>query len=192
MKRRTLLAGLASTSAASSMLVGSGAFTSVNADRRLNVEVADDNLALLSLSERGEGVEGPLGRSNKGGDQVTFSFPGRSRQSEDPELGLGVDSVYVFTQDGGEAGDESPEKGLARIENRGTQPVVVYSNHQTDSELEIELFDVEDPQQTALRDAPEKLSVGDYVDVGFRIRTFGAEVGDFDETLTIVAEKPDD
>lgn len=192
MKRRTLLAGLASTSAASSMLVGSGAFTSVSAERRLNVEVADDNLALLALSERGEGTEGPLGRSNKGGDQVTFSFPGRSRRSEDPDLGLGVDSVYEFTQDGGEASEEYPEKGLARIENRGTQPVVVYSIHQTGSELEIELFDVDDSQQTALRNDPEELAVGGYVDVGFRIRTFGAEVGDFEETLTIVADHPDE
>lgn len=192
MKRRTLLAGIASASTAGTMVVGSGAFTSVSADRQLNVEIADDNRALLAISERGEGAGGALGRSNKGGDKVTFSFPGRSRQFDNPDLGLGTDSVYEFTQDAGEAGNGSPEKGLARIENRGTQPVIVYSTFQTSSELEIELFNVEDPDQTALRDEPEELSSGDYVDVGFRIRTHDADIGRFDETLTIVAEQPDD
>ncbi|MDB2223857.1 hypothetical protein PN416_04595 [Halorubrum ezzemoulense] len=190
MKRRTFLAGIASASTAGTMVVGSGAFTSVSADRRLSVEVADDNRALLAISERGEGAEGALGRSNKGDDQVTFSFPGRSRQFDNPDLGLGTNSVYEFTQDAGEAGNVSPENGLVRIENRGTQPVVVYSTYRTSSELEIEMFDVEDPDKTALRHDPEELSVGDYMDVGFRIRTHDADVGRFDETLTIVAEKP--
>ena len=192
MKRRTLLAGIASASTAGTMVVGSGAFTSVSADRRLSVEIADDNRALLAISERGEGAEGALGRSNKGGDQVAFSFPGRSQQFENPDLGLGKDSVYEFTQDAGEADSGSPEKGLARIENRGTQPVKVYSRHRTSSEIEIELFDVQDPDQTALRDDPEELSAGGYVDVGFRIRTYDADIGRFDETLTIVADQPDD
>lgn len=68
----------------------------------------------------------------------------------------------------------------------------VYSKHETDSELEIELYDETDPDETALRDEPAELNVGESVDVGFRIRTFGADVDTFDETLTIVADQPDD
>lgn len=190
MKRRALLTGIAST-AVTSMLVGSGAFTSVAADRRVNVEIADDNQALLAFSERGEGLYPEGGRSNEGGDTVSFAFPGVGQQIEEPELGLGADSVYEFTQDGGEADNDSSEKGLARIENRGTQIVEVYSIHRTDSEIDIELFDVDDPEKVTLREDPAELSVGDYVDIGFRIRTHDAEIGDFDETLTIVANRPD-
>ena len=192
MKRRTLLAGVGSLTAASSLVFGSGAFTSVSADRSVNVEVADDNQSLLAVHERGDSqyVEG--GRSSKGGDTVSFSFPGVGRQINDPDLGLGVDSVYEFTQDSGEADSQDVEEGLARIQNQGTQPVEVYTVHESDTGLGIELFDVADPDWTALRDDPVELSVGGEVIVGVRIRTHGAGTGDFDETLTIVAEQPDD
>jgi len=60
---------------------------------------------------------------------------------------------------------------------------------ETDSELEIELYDVSDDDETALRDDPPELGVGDAVEVGYRVRTFDVEVGTFDETLTIIAEK---
>ena len=192
MKRRTLLAGVGSLAAASSTILGSGAFTTVSADRTVNVEVADDNQSLLALHERGESryVEG--GRSNKGGDTVSFSFPGVGRRIDNPSLGLGVDSVYEFTQDSGEAGNQNPEQGLARIQNQGTQPVEVHSVHKTDSPLEIELFDVTDSDWTALRDDPVELTVGAEVYIGVRLRTHGGSTGDFDETLTIIADQPDE
>jgi len=192
MKRRTVLAGLGSLTASSALAVGSGAFTSVSADRTVTVETADDNQALLGLEERGDGEYGDGGRSLKGGDTVSFSFPGVGRRLEDPEVGLGVDSVYVFVNDGGESAEADPDRGLARVENQGTQPVEVYSVHRTDTEIEIELFDVTDSDRTALRDDPVQLGAGEFVDVGFRIRTFDADVGEFDETLTVVADQPGD
>lgn len=184
MKRRTLIAGVSGLTA-SVLTVGSGAFTTVSANRSVTIETSDDNDALLSLSELGESGYGASGRSWKGGDTVSFSFPGTGRRIKDPNVGLGVDSVYEFTQDSG----EDAQSGLARIENKGTQPVLVYSSHETDSGLQIELFDVDDPQQTALRDDPEELAVGEYVDIGFRIRTYGTGVGEFDEKLTIIADQ---
>ncbi|MBV0924099.1 hypothetical protein KTS45_07760 [Halomicroarcula limicola] len=194
MKRRTLLAGLGSLTAANSLIVGSGAFTSISADRTINAEIADDNRALLAIHERGDSRYGVGGRSNESGDTVTFSFPGVGRRlnNDDPGVGLGVDSVYEFTQDSGEADSQSPKQGLARIQNQGTQSVEVYSVHETSSELEIELFDVTNPDRTALRDDPTVMNVGDHVDVGFRIRTTGTDLGTHDETLTIVAEATDD
>ena len=188
MKRRTLLAGFATTSAASSMLIGSGAFTSVSADRRLIVETAGDNNALLRLKQLGDGS-----RSSENGtpENVEFSFPGKDNRLANPNLGLGVDSVYEFDRDSGESDDPDPDKGLLRIENQGTQPVEVYSEHDTDSELEIELYDVSDDGKTALRYDPPTLNVGGSVDVGFRVRTFDAGVDTFDETLTIIADQPD-
>lgn len=192
MKRRTLLAGVGSLTAASSMVLGSGAFTNVSAARTVNVELADDNQSLLALHERGEARYAEGGRSNKGGDTLSFSFPGVGERINDPDTGLGVDSVYEFTQDSGEASKQDPEQGLARIQNQGTQPVEVYSAHETNSDLEIELFDVTDSDWTALRDDPVELTVGAEVHIGVRIRTQNGSTGEFDETLTIIADQPDE
>jgi hypothetical protein len=192
MKRRTFVGSLGALAAGGSAVLGTGAFTSVSASRSLTVEVADDNDALLALSELGEGSDGKGGRSQKGGDTVSFSFPGVGRRLADPDLGLGTDSVYEFDRDSGEADAADPERGLLRVENRGTQPVDVHSEFPDSSQIDVELFDVSDPDRTALRDDPAELGVGEFVDVGFRISTDGADIGTFDETLTVVAEQPTD
>lgn len=187
MKRRTVITCFGGM-AASALAVGSGAFTTVSAKRMITVETAEDDEALLALSDRGDSGDGFSGRSWSDGGTISFSFPGTGKRIENPELGLSVDSVYEFTQDSG----NDAEKGLARIENKGTQPIEVYSTHQTDSSLEIELFKIDSPERTALRDKPAELTVGAFVDIGFRIYTYDADIGDFDETLRIVADQPDD
>jgi len=186
MKRRRFVVGVGGLASATSLALGTGAFTSVDADRRLTVETADDNDALLALSQLGDGK-----RSIEDGspERVEFSLPGHGERLDEPDLGLGTDSVYEFDRDADESDDPDPTEGLIRIENRGTQRVSVYSDHETDSELEVELYDVADPDKTALRDDPAVLDEGGSVDTGVRVRTFDADVGTFDETLTIVAEE---
>lgn len=188
MKRRNFILGLGSLTGVGSLVFGTGAFTSVAADRQLTAQVADDNDALLGLHQLGEGE-----RSDEDGtpEQVEFSFPGDEERLADPNLGLGTDSVYEFDRDAAESSKSSPTEGLLRITNQGTQTVEVYSQFQSTSNLEVELYDVTDTEEVALRDDPAELDVGEHVDVGFRIRTFGTPVGTFDETLTIVAEAPD-
>jgi len=189
MKRRNFIAVLGAAATSGATILGTGAFTSVSATRQLEVETAGDNNALLRLKQLGDGS-----RSSENGtpENVEFSFPGKDERLANPDLGLGADSVYEFDRDSGESDDPDPAEGLLRIENQGTQPVEVYSEHETDSELEIELYDVSDDDKTALRDDPPILGIGESVDVGFRIRTFSADVGTFDETLTIIADQPDD
>lgn len=186
MKRRRFIVGLGGLAASSSLVLGSSAFTSVSAERRLEVQTAGDNDALLALKQLGDGKRSIEDDSP---EKVEFSLPGLEERLDDPDLGLGVDSVYEFDRDTDESGKQNPTEGLLRISNRGTQSVEVYSEHETDSELEIELYDVTDDNETALRNDPPKLGVGDDVEVGFRVRTFGVEADTFDETLTIVAEK---
>lgn len=185
MKRRTLIASFGGLTAGSVFAVGSGAFTSVRTERSVTVETANDNDARLRFKQLGDGK-----RSVEDGtpERVEFSFPGLEERLDNPGLGLGPNSVYEFDRDAGESDDTDPVEGLMRIENQGTQPVEVYSKHATGSELEIELYDVTDSNETALRDDPVTLAVGEYVDVGFRIRTFDTESETFDETLTIIAE----
>lgn len=193
MKRRKFILGTGAAAAAGASLLGTSAFTSVSADRRLIVETAGDNNALLGLKQLGDGT-GIGGRSLENGtpEQVMFSFPGSGELDENPDLGLGSDSVYEFDRDSGESDDPHPTEGLLRITNQGSQLVEVYSEDATPSDIDVELYDVTDSDDTALRDEPTELDVGKYVDVGFRIRTFDADVGEFEETLTIVAEDPDE
>jgi len=189
MKRRTLLVGLGGVATACSTIVSTGAFTRVSADRRISVNTSGDNDAFLALSQRGSSKYTGGGRASETGtpETVEFSFPSLGERLND-EVGLGADSVYEFDRDAGESARSDPIEGLLRIKNQGTERVEVYSKHQRDSELEIELYDIDDSERQALRDNPTLLDVGEYVDVGFRIRTFGAEAGEFNEILTIVAE----
>lgn len=161
--------------------MSSGAFTSVSAKREITVKTEEDNEALLQLFELGSG------RRSVEEDVVTFAFPS-FREQATMGVGLGVDSVYEFDRDAEESDNSSPEDGLLGIGNQGTQPVEVFSRHESNSEVEIELYDVTDPQKVALRENPARISVGgDILRTGFRIKTFGAEPKLYDETLTIVA-----
>lgn len=176
---------MASGSVTGGVVIGTGAFNSVEASRRLSVEVAHDNEAYLGLRQLGAGTRS---FEHQTPEKVEFSIPGLFERIDDPELGLGKDSVYEFVYDS----DEDDTRGLLRITNQGTNEVVVCTEHNSQSELEIETFDVTDPTRTALRVEPVELSPGEYVDVGFRIETFGAQNGLYEETLTIIAELPAD
>ena len=181
MKRRRYLAGLVAGSVAGGLGIGSGAFSSAEADRLLSVETAHDNDAYLGLRQLGGGY-----RSIESGtpEQVEFSIPGLTED----DTGLGTNSVYEFVYDDQE--DTTP--GLLAITNQGTNDVEVYSEHETESELEIEMFDVTDSNRTALTVDPPELSPGDEpLHVGFRIKTFSSKSDTYEENLTIIAKSPE-
>lgn len=125
MNRRKFIAALGAATAGISAAAGTGAFTSVSAERSVNVNIADDAYAFLRLNERGGGE-----RSKIDGGTLEFNIPGDdedeypSGNPTDPE-GLGADSVYRF---GGDAAHD--EVGLFAVRNQGTQPVEVYSTQE--------------------------------------------------------------
>lgn len=174
MNRRNLLAGFCGLTSGG-LLMGAGAFSSVEARRRLTVEVAQDSEALLKLEQLGAGHRS-TNDGTRGAVMLTF---GDNQQS----AGLGTDSVYEFDRD-----NDAVVDGLIRITNQGTQSVKIRADHTTDSELTVALYDLSDSERTALRTRPAKLAVGESIDVGVRIRTHGAALGSFEETMTIVAE----
>ena len=188
MNRRTLLVGAGSLTMSGALVNGTGAFTSTSVDRTVTARVASDDQALVALRQRGAG-----GRSVGTGtpERVVFSFPGLLEATDSPELGLGTNSVYEFSRDSGQTigGQTEPVKGLLAIENRGAQPVSVFTRDATDSAVTIELYDVDDPHRTALREEPAQLATGEAVNTGVRIRTGDAEIKEFQETLVIVAEE---
>ena len=168
------------------LVTGTGAFTSTSANRTVTARVADDDQALVALRQRGAGRRS-LGVGTP--ERVVFDFPGSLEAADDEALGLGSHSVYEFSQDSGETitGQTEPVDGLLAIENRGPQPVSVFTRDATDSAVTIELYDVTDPDRTALRDAPAQLATGESVNTGVRIRTGDAESKEFHETLVIAA-----
>lgn len=188
MKRRTLILGLGTTAAVGSAAVGTGAFTSVEADRTISVDTAQDSDAFLKLDALGEsGING--GRSGAG-NTVAFEFPSSDEQTDDsvnPQnpQGLGADSVYRF------ASDIDGSDGLLRITNSGTQPVAVFAEQQTTGDIpEVDLFDVNTDNLLTSDDPYEALGVGEELRVGFQIDTFGVDVQEesYDIVLTIVAD----
>ncbi|NIB98093.1 DUF1102 domain-containing protein [Halobacterium sp. R2-5] len=184
MQRRKFVAGIGSLAAAGAAGIGTGAFTSVEADRDFTVDVADDANAFLRM------VAVP-GSGNSDYVKVRDGqLSGDLSGGNDSLLGDGVNSGAVTTVD-----------DLFRIENHGTQPVYVWiledggrngsKNHAfyvgswSDDATAISLADFNgdldalkgdgrqrQPQYDAGVDtAAVKLGVGDYVDVGLVVDT---------------------
>ena len=105
MNRRKFIIGAAGTALGGSALVGSGAFSSVEADRGVEVAVADDSAAFLAL-EPGE-ENGEYARET--GGTLELSFDGDADVAGN---GFNTDATTLI-------GD------IFRIRNQGTQDVMV-------------------------------------------------------------------
>lgn len=177
MKRRRFLAGAGGLAAAGGAALGTGAFTGVEAERSVSLAVADDDRAFLRLEPLvKEGRNGETtGRSYSNGRVVGFDIPGdEAGESPDAE-GVGIDSVYEFHD-------------LVMIVNQGTQPVQLQSNYTGSTLADLALV----TDDGVLKNDPPVLDVGDSIDVGLYIDTHGSTIGEFDETLTIIADQPDE
>ena len=181
MKRRRLIAAFGTAVAGGSAVLGSGAFTSVSAERSVSVAVADDDRAFLRLEPIvDEGVDGDsdgdpesTGRSFSNGRVVQFDIPG-DEDGENPNAkGVAPDSVYEYHD-------------LLQVVNQGTKSVTVASEYNGASFANLALV----TDDGVLRQDPPTLDVGDGIRVGLLIDTHGTALGTYDETLTIVADQP--
>jgi hypothetical protein len=107
MNRRTLLLGLG-TAAGSAGLVGTGAFSTAEADRDASVRVADESNAYLSISPSST-ANGRFA-TQAADSQIGLDFSGSGNGGG----GVGQDSVYNFDD-------------VFRIANQGTQTVYVWA-----------------------------------------------------------------
>lgn len=177
MNRRRFLAGVGAFTAAGSSALGTGAFTSVEAERSVSISVADDDQAFLRLEPLvNEGIdENSTRRSFSNGKTVGFEIPGNGGGENPSSEGVGLDSVYEFHD-------------LLEVSNQGTQPVQLRSTYSGDDFADLALVN----DNGVFKDDPPELSAGGNINVGLLIDTHGSEIGDFNETLTIVADQPDD
>ena len=99
--RRKFLAGLGALASGSAAAVGTGAFTSVSANRTLSVETAGDVDAYLGL----DASVSP--HANQSGGTMEFQFDGSSEAASGQGLNDNADTTFT---------------DVLRIENQGTEP----------------------------------------------------------------------
>jgi hypothetical protein len=106
MDRRKFIAGLGSLTAAGAAGIGTGAFSSAEAERTVDVAVTTDNNALLGLFAENSGSVGGLENDEYAtveGNQLSLRFDESSEVSDPTDGfvggaggGLGTDSIYYF------------------------------------------------------------------------------------------------
>jgi hypothetical protein len=107
MNRRTLLLSIAAVGGGGAVVGGTGAFTSVEADRDVAVRVADDANAFLSLAAIGPNA--PYVQTTDG--QLSIDLTGDNPTGAGGQ-GVNADAITVF-------------QPLFEIRNRGTQEIDV-------------------------------------------------------------------
>lgn len=165
MKRRTLLLGIG-TVAGTGRVVGSGAFTSVAANRTASVAVADDTDAFLGL--------GPCSGPNSAYAQEENGLLTLELTDDNPtgEGGAGVNPDATTVLD-----------DVFEITNRGSQSVGVWLDVDpavdANGDPAIEFYRDGDPSHGIVGQSEAHcLGVGDSTCIGVVIRTDGISVGD--------------
>jgi hypothetical protein len=106
MDRRTLLKALGLTGAGGAVITSTGAFTSVEANRDVAVQVSDDANAYLAIDDTGNANDEYVTETN---GEFGLDFTGSNSTSESGS-GVNADAVTVF-------------EDLFEVSNQGTQTV---------------------------------------------------------------------
>jgi hypothetical protein len=171
MKRRKVLAGIGSLAAGGAAAIGTGAFTSVEADRQVDVQIASDANAYLGLDNSGDANDAYF---NTSGDEyaVDFADSGNGGTGVNPNANTVAESVFT-------------------IENQGTQEVTVSLSGSGDISVQGQGTEVSAPSSDGINaslddDAGDAtLGVGESIDVDFGINS---GTSDLSGTLTINAD----
>ncbi len=167
MRRRRVLAALGTAAAGGSAILGTGAFTGVEADRSVEVEVVDDADALLAIAPS----DGPNGAFVTGADAGAATLD--LSPSNDAVPGAGVNDDAVTELD-----------DVFRLVNQGTQPVGVWIAAAGGSA--VEFYRRDDPATTLVgEDSAVCLGVGERVRVGVRVDTTDTSTDDLLDTMTV-------
>ena len=174
MKRRQLLLGLSATVSSSAAAIGSGAFSAVEAERQLKINVVADKNAYLTFEDISN-----YAVVNDG--VIEFQFDGQSPPLTDGN-GLGSESVYEFSD-------------VLFVQNNGSQVVELFSKYDGEPVSNIQLTQSTDvnsssggKNQFLTEENPsEPLDPGDAFNIGIVIDTSGMSTGKINTTLDIVA-----
>lgn len=166
MKRRNFIAGIGSLAAGVAGVTGTGAFTSVSANRNVSISVAPDNNAYLQMKE--------LDTSNS--EAFVNDSGGRS-----DTLSISIDETSV----GGKGVNEQAVTffdDLFSITNQGTEPAWVWIksniqgvNYYNSNDNEVISVDQGHPKNAGYgdREVVQYIKVGEGFNVGLTINTIG-------------------
>lgn len=197
MKRRQLITAVGTLAAGSGIAMGTGAFSTVSADRSFAVSTADDSNALLSLS-RGDGREASdiitnntntnnktkkFDFGDKVNDEALTTFDGILEIANISSNGTEVDALeFVPLNANGEEITNNTDSGLS--------PIGVYKTTNT-SQAPLESdFTRDEKADNRIEKFPndnENLEPGESVEVGFIIDTTGGTDLSTIETVRIAA-----
>jgi hypothetical protein len=164
------------------LVAATGAFTSVEADRTVSVNVSDDSDALLALEPNGSSANGNYA----------------SQTGTTVEINLNEDASNV---DGAGVNDNATTKifYIVNVTNQGTQAVDVeagVSNENSDVEVSV-VGNVSNQPNTNAQDVEltsssvNSLGTGDKMSLGLVIDANNATDVNFNETVTLTAEDSD-
>jgi hypothetical protein len=171
MQRRKFIAGVGSLAAGAAAVMGTGAFTSVEADRQVDVQVAEDSNAYLGLDDSGVANDEYF---DTNGDEyaVDFSSTNAGGSGVNPNANTVAESVFT-------------------IKNQGTQEVTVSLGGDSTITAEDETGTLSAPSSDGIvasldKDANDAtLETGQSIDVDFAINS---GTSDLSGTLTISAD----
>lgn len=175
MNRRRLLK-LGGVAAAGSLAIGSGAFTSVSAERSVNIAVTDDDDAYLSLDPDSEYI-----RATTASDELEFFIPGLNEPDDEdtPPTGEGVgrNSNYTFGS-------------LVEVRNQGGDAVEVFSDAPSLPQEFDELALVDSDRSVLLNseDRATELTPGEKFSAGLFMSVQDADLQEYTLSLTIKAD----
>lgn len=166
MRRRRLLATCVAVTGGVVASLGTGAFTSTRAGRTVEVAVADDDDAYLSLDANDE--SGAV-RSRDSGGQIIFDIPGLASRAEGD--GVGPNSTYVFGP-------------LMQVRNQGADPIEFFSDSPASLPGELERILLTGPDGSVLEGESNAVGLdpGDAIQTGLLIET-AADLSPDDEAV---------
>lgn len=155
--------------------LGSGAFSSVEANRSVTVNVASDDQAYLALTPVSDGSANAGYSITNSENELELRFNGENPDTNG--TGVGTDSKYYFDN-------------VFAIRNQGTQPVDVYATYDTQNLNDLAIYESSEDTRTLLDSANGaiEVTVGEEIVCGMYIDTRNVSTNDYDEQLTIVAE----
>jgi hypothetical protein len=172
MNRRQLLAGIGALSGGGAVVTGTGAFTSVEADRDIAVQVASDANAYLSLNAAGPNAPYTDTSNDTLGIDLT-----EDNATETGGGGVNADAITVF-------------EDLVEVGNQGTQdvdvsitPATLIETESGDTLLVLFVPETDFPSTT--------LAPGDVETYSLVVDAYPGTEGtdtDFDETVTVTGE----
>lgn len=174
MQRRKFVIGTGALASGAAAVIGTGAFTSVEADRQVDVQVAEDADAYLGLDNSGEANDAYFDTS---GDEyaVDFADSGNGGSGVNPNADTVAEDVFTITNQGTQA----VEVSLSTSGDLSTQSPGSISAPSSDG---ITVALAADDSDT---DGTYELGTGESVNVDFAINS---GTSDLSGTLTISAE----